>query len=87
MVYIIRANNKTYTVSPHAAMRMLQRYISEEMLVEALENGAIIEQEHGIDVYETRLFDEVLEQTVIVQVAVDEETETIVSVIDDTEGS
>ena len=84
-VYIIHANNKAYTVSPHAAMRMVQRFIPEEMIIEALENGTVTEQAHGSDLYERQIYDDALEAVIVVRVVVDEETGTIVTVIDDTE--
>ena len=85
MAYIIRANNKNYTVSVHAAKRMVQRFIPEEMVIETLENGTIMEQAHGTDLYEHSIFDPTLEDMIIVRVIVDETTRTIVSVIDDNE--
>jgi hypothetical protein len=85
MAFIIRANNKDYTVSDHAARRMMQRYISETMMIETLENGTMTEQPHGADLYEHQIYDETLEAMVIVRVVVNEEARTIVSVIDSTE--
>jgi len=84
-VYIIHANNKAYTVSPHAAMRMVQRFIVEEMIIETLQNGTVIEQAQGNDLYEHQIYDDTLEAFIVVHVVVDEETRTIVTVIDDTE--
>lgn len=86
MAFIIRANNKDYTVGDHAARRMIERFIPEEMVVETLENGTMTEQPHGTDLYECEIYDTTLEAVVIVRVVVDEETKIIVSVIDDTEG-
>jgi hypothetical protein len=85
MAYTIRANNKDYTVSDHAARRMRERYIPEEMVVEALENGVWVAQPHHTDLYEHEIYDDILDTMIIVRVVVDEKTRTIVSVIDDTE--
>ncbi|MCL4249081.1 MAG: DUF4258 domain-containing protein [Anaerolineae bacterium] len=85
MAYILRANNKDYTVSYHALQRMIERSIPEEMIIAALENGSLIEQPHGNDRYEYQLYDEDLEDIVIVQVIVDEASQTIVTVMDVTE--
>jgi len=52
MAYTIVANNKTYTVDPHAAQRMLQRGISEEWVIETLESRAVTTQPNGRDCYE-----------------------------------
>jgi hypothetical protein len=84
-VYIIHANNKAYTVSPHAATRMVQRFIAEAMVIETLENGTVTEQAQGSDLYEHQLYDDILEAFIVVRIVVDEETRTIVTVIDDTE--
>lgn len=80
MTFPLIANRKTYTVSDHAAERMIQRFISEPMIVETLEHGAVIEQEHGIDLYEHQIDDG--DEWLIIQVAVDEEKRVIVTVID-----
>ncbi|MBC8170067.1 MAG: DUF4258 domain-containing protein [Anaerolineae bacterium] len=84
MAFIIRANHKDYTVTYHAAQRMLERYISEEMIIDTLENGELIEQAHGIDLYKLPIYEDILEAMVIVRIAVEETSRTIVSVIDDT---
>lgn len=84
MAFIIRANNKDYLVSDHAAQRMLQRFITEEMIVETLENGTLIEQSQGTDLYEHQIYDDILESVIIVLVIVDEIAQIIVTVIDDT---
>lgn len=86
MTYTIYANNKAYTVIDHAARRMLERFISEEMIIETLERGALIEQPHGTDLYEHQIYDEYAEDIRIIRVAVDEVTKEIKSVIDDSNG-
>ncbi len=86
MVYTLRANNQTYTIGDHAARRMRERFITEEMVIAALENGTITEQAHGVDLYEYPFFFEATEETIIVQVAVLIEKCFIKSVIDDTQG-
>ena len=58
MAFIIRANNKDYEVSLHAANRMMQRGISEEMVVATLEYGEFYQQAHGTDLYEYQLYDD-----------------------------
>lgn len=83
--FIIHANNKDYMVSDHAAKRMRERFISEELIIETLENGTVFTQAHGIDLYEHEIYDIYLEAMIIVRVAVDEENRVIVSVIDDTD--
>lgn len=87
MAFIIQANNKAYTVTDHAALRMLQRYISEALVVQTLEKGSIMEQPHGTDLYEYETFDETLEAVIVIQVVVNEDEKTIVSVIDNTEAN
>jgi hypothetical protein len=85
VAFIIHANNKDYTVGIHAARRMRERFIPEDMVIETLESGTVVEQPHGTDLYERQIYDETLETSVIVRVIVDEKNRTIVSVIDDTE--
>jgi hypothetical protein len=69
--YTIIANGKAYTVSLHAANRMLQRGITEVMVVATLENGTIRVQERDTDLYEYQWFDASLQDYIIVQVVVD----------------
>jgi Domain of unknown function (DUF4258) len=85
MAFIIRANNKDYVVGDHAARRMRERFISEEMVIETLQRGDMTQQPHGVDLYEYTLFFEETQETVIIQVAVIEEKRFIKSVIDDTQ--
>jgi len=63
---------------------MLERFISDELVIKTLENGHITEQPHGRDLYEHQIYDQILEIMVIVQVVVEEDVRIIVSVIDDT---
>jgi len=84
MAYIIRASNKDYIVSPHAASRMLQRGITEAQIILTLENGTITEQSHGNDLFEYSVYDEGWQETVIIQVVVDENNQIIVTVISQT---
>lgn len=85
VAYIITANNKDYLVSPHAATRMLQRGISEALVILTLENGTITEQPHGTDLFEYSVYDEMWEETITIQVVVDENNQIIVTVINPTE--
>lgn len=85
MAYIIKANNKDYVVSPHAAMRMLQRGIPESLVILTLENGTITEQSHGTDLFEYSVYDDTWEETITIQVVVDENNQIIVTVIDQTQ--
>lgn len=85
MTFIIRANNKDYTVGDHAARRMRERYISEEMVIETLERGDVMQQPYGVDLYEYTFFFEETSETIIIQVAVIEGERFIKSVIDDTQ--
>ncbi|MDX2139256.1 MAG: DUF4258 domain-containing protein [Chloroflexota bacterium] len=82
MDYIIHANNKDYIVTYHAAKRMFQRFIDEQLVIETLEQGDLIEQSHGTDLYEYAI--DIGDKVLILQVTVDEQERTIVSVIDDT---
>ncbi|HEX2619703.1 MAG TPA: DUF4258 domain-containing protein [Phototrophicaceae bacterium] len=84
MGFVIHASHKAYTVSYHAARRMMQRYISEDMVIATLENGALNHQPQGLDVYRYLIDDDLLETTVMVRVVVNESTRMIVSVIDET---
>ncbi len=81
MAYVIRANNKDYVVSTHAAARMLQRGISEAQILLTLENGTITEQPHGTDLYEYTFYDATWEETITIQVVADENNLIIVTVI------
>jgi len=85
MAYIIRASNKDYIVSPHAAARMLQRGISEALVILTLENGTISEQPHGTDLFEYSVYDDTWEETITIQVIVDENDQIIVTVIGQTQ--
>lgn len=82
MTFPLKANRKTYTVSDHAAERMVQRLITETMIIETLEQGAFVEQAHGIDLYEHQIDDG--DEWLIIQAAVDEENQVIVTIIDET---
>ncbi|MDQ7027514.1 MAG: DUF4258 domain-containing protein [Anaerolineae bacterium] len=84
MAYTITANNKTYTVDPHAAQRMLQCGISEAWVIETLETGAMTTQANNRDRYELQKWDDEWEETVIIQVIVEEANLLVVTVIDDT---
>lgn len=83
MFYTIRANHKIYEVSAHAAARMRERDIAEEMVIITLEEGSLYLQHHGIDRYEYEFVEE--DRVRIIQVAVDEPNRIIVSVIEDTD--
>jgi hypothetical protein len=83
-MYTITANNKTYTVDPHAAIRMIQRGIEESWVIETLENGTITEQANGRDSYEFQKWIEDWDETIIIQVIVEEDILLIVTVIDST---
>ena len=83
MTYQITANNKEYTVSYHAAQRMLQRFISEEMMIITLEHGTLIEQTHGIDLYEYEYNDD--SEIRVIRVTVDEDARVIVTVIEESQ--
>ena len=85
MTFSIHVNKRNYTVSDHAAQRMLERFIPEELVIATLANGTITKQPHGTDQYEHQIYDEILEGIVIVRVIVNEKTRTIISVIDSTE--
>ncbi len=85
MAYIIRASNKDYLVSPHAAARMLQRGITEAQIILTLENGTIIEQSHGTDLFEYSIYDDRWEETITIHVVVDENNQIIVTVMHQTE--
>jgi len=85
MVFILRANQRNYVVSEHAAKRMIERFISEELIVAVLEYGTVIDQPHGRVLYEHSVDDEIIEGVIIIGVVVDETTNTIVTVIDNTE--
>jgi hypothetical protein len=82
-MYLIRIRNIEYEVSVHAAKRMLQRFISEEMVIETVEQGMLIDQPHGIDLYEHQLYDPEDQQMRIIRIAVNLNERTIVSVFDD----
>jgi hypothetical protein len=81
--YNIRANHKTYEVSEHAADRMRERDIAEDMVIITLEEGSLYLQHHRIDRYEYEFVEE--DRVRIIQVAVNEPNRIIVSVIEDTE--
>jgi hypothetical protein len=85
MTFTIRANNKEYVVGDHAARRMRERFITEDMIIKALENGTIHLQPHGVDLYEYEYFFEETGEYIVVQVAVLEENQFIKSVIDVTD--
>ena len=61
MVFILRANQRNYVVSEHAAKRMIERFISEELIVAVLEYGTAIDQPHGRVLYEHSVDDEIIE--------------------------
>jgi hypothetical protein len=63
---------------------MLQRGISEAWVIETLEQGDVTTQSNGRDRYELQKWDDEWEETVIIQVIVEEQNLLIVTVIDDT---
>lgn len=81
MAYMIKASNKEYLITQHAASRMLQRGISEAWVILTLENGTITEQPHGTDMFEYSIYDDRWAETIIIQVVVDENNRIIVTVI------
>ncbi len=81
MAFTIRANHKTYAVTVHAARRMNKWDINEQEIVDTMESGSFTEQPHGNDLYEKE-FASTTAALKVVQVIVDEENRTIVSVID-----
>ncbi|MDX1993610.1 MAG: DUF4258 domain-containing protein [bacterium] len=87
MAFTIVANNKTYTIIDHAALRMLERDITEQMVIDVLENGMLTTQPHGRDVYEAEIVHPDLGETLVVQVVIDEAKRIILTVIDITEGA
>lgn len=64
---------------------MLQRGISETLVILTLENGTISEQPHGTDVYEYTFYESTWEETITVQVIVDENNLIIVTIFVDTQ--
>jgi hypothetical protein len=81
MPFEIWVNRKRYTVGAHAAKRMIQRAISEEMVIRTLEEGAINTLYHS-DHYEHAFYDDTLQETVVLRVVVDEQRRFIRTVID-----
>jgi hypothetical protein len=64
---------------------MLLRNISEQMLIDTIEQGTLTIQDHGTDLYEMEFDLEDEHIWLIIQVVVDEFERIIVSIIDDTE--
>lgn len=54
----IKIFNVTYTIRSHAAMRSLQKNITDDLIAITVEKGDLVEQEHGTDKYEFQHFDE-----------------------------
>jgi Domain of unknown function (DUF4258) len=81
MVFVIHANHKSYLVGDHALKGMRQDGITEEMIIEALEQGDMIEQAHGSWKYERQV--ETGDHFVIVVVITTEEDNFIKTVYDD----
>lgn len=81
MPFDLWINRKRYTVGAHAAKRMIQRAISEEMIIRTMEEGSINELYHS-DHYEHAFFDETLNETIVIRVVVDERQRFIRTVID-----
>jgi len=84
LAFIILANQKNYTVTDHAALRMMQRGISEQMIINVLEHGSVTTQPHENDLYEHQIYVEEWGEMLIIQVVVDEDNREIRTVIDDT---
>jgi hypothetical protein len=81
VVYELTANNKRYTIIEHAAERMLQRGITDEMVIDTMENGDVITQPNGRDRYEKEI-DLPDGSYMIVQVIVEENEKEIITIID-----
>lgn len=76
----ITVNNKRYTVNDHALKRMLQRNLSEAMLVKTMEAGTMTYQEwNDRDVYEYDLESD--DESVTLKVIVDESNRVIVTIM------
>lgn len=84
-MYRIFANQTDYWVTSHAARRMLQRGITDEMVIDVLENGEMTSQPHGTDLYGKEVYDELSEEWLFIEVVVDEMNHIIVTVIDNSD--
>ena len=84
MTHIIRAHNIDYIVRIHALDNMRERYISDELVIRTLEEGELIDQAHGNDMYELQYFDNDFQEIVVIRVVVNERQWAIITVIDDT---
>lgn len=84
-MYTIEANNKVYTVLPHAAQRMIERAIDEAWVIETLEQGDMTEQGNGRYSYEFQKFVEDWQEIIIIQVITNEDELLIITIIDSTE--
>jgi hypothetical protein len=81
MPFDLWINRKRYTVGAHAAKRMMQRAISEDMIIRTMEEGSINELYHS-DLYEHAFYDEALGEMFVIRVVVDEQRRFIRTVID-----
>ncbi len=82
MAFTLQVHRKTYLVGDHAARRMIECGISEDMIVRTLEDGLIIDQNHHSDLYEHTFYDDLLQDTFTIRVVVDEVQRLIMTVID-----
>ncbi|MCB9456008.1 MAG: DUF4258 domain-containing protein [Anaerolineaceae bacterium] len=85
MSYIIRVNGIDYLITDYAAMRMLQRYIIDDMIIQAILRGELIEQAHGRDILEVQFWDDDTQQTRIIRIIIAPDTHTVITVYDDSD--
>jgi hypothetical protein len=81
MSFTLIANNTEYFVTEHTAERMMMRNISEEMLIEVLEKGEMIDQPPNKIIFERDFFLEETFETIIVRAVVLEEENLILTVL------
>ena len=77
MSYTLAVNRKTYIVTDHTALRMLERYVTDAMIVDTIEQGDWSQQENGRDRYEREV---ILDgQMALLIVIVDEQEQRIIT--------
>jgi hypothetical protein len=80
MAIKIFVKNALYEISEYALRRMIERYISEDAIVEVLDTGELVEQPHGRDYYEKQIYYAETDEWVTIRVVVNETARMIVTV-------
>ncbi len=85
MAYIIHINGIDYLITDYSAWRMLQRHISDEIVIETIQKGDLIEQAHERDILEAQIWDDRENRMRTIRVIIEPTIKTVITVYDDSD--